>query len=126
MARVLPLAEVLNNQGVALARQGKDGIPLFRQAVAADPNGADYHFNLAVSLKRHGDTAEALTELAQCLRLRPNDSEAQAVQKAWTKPEKPAVAKPVPSKPGTAAVCPTPGGRVGPGGRLGLGKTPTA
>src|SRR5208337_4973237 len=67
VARVLPLAEVLNNQGVALARGGEDGVPLFRQAVAADPNGADYHFSLAVSLKRHGDTAEAMTELAQCL-----------------------------------------------------------
>jgi tetratricopeptide (TPR) repeat protein len=86
VARVLPLAEVLNNQGVALARGGKDGIPLFRQAVAADPYAADYHFNLAVSLKRHGGDAEALTELAQCLRLRPNDTEAQAVQKTWTKP----------------------------------------
>jgi tetratricopeptide (TPR) repeat protein len=86
VARVLPLAEVLNNQGVALARQGKDGIALFRQAVAADPNGADYHFSLAVSLKRHGNDAEALTELAQCLRLRPNDNEAQAVQRAWTNP----------------------------------------
>ena len=92
VARVLPLAEVLNNQGVALARGGKDGTPLFRQAVAADPNGADYHFSLAVSLKRHGDTGEALTELAQCLRLRPNDSEALAVEKAWTKPDKPAPA----------------------------------
>ena len=89
VARVLPLAEVLNNQGVALARQGKNGIPLFRQAVAADPNGADYHFSLAVNLKRHGEEAEALTELAQCLRLRPNDSEAMAVQKAWTNPGKP-------------------------------------
>jgi tetratricopeptide (TPR) repeat protein len=89
VARVLPLAEVLNNQGVALARGGKDGTPLFRQAVAADPNGADYHFSLAVSLKRHGNSAEALTELAQCLRLRPSDSEAMAVQKAWTEPGKP-------------------------------------
>jgi tetratricopeptide (TPR) repeat protein len=90
VARVLPLAEVLNNQGVALARGGKDGILLFRQAVAADPNGADYHFSLAISLKRHGGyDAEALTELAQCLRLRPNDSEALAVQKAWTNPDKP-------------------------------------
>jgi tetratricopeptide (TPR) repeat protein/TolB-like protein len=89
VARELPLAEVLNNEGVALARRGQDGIPLFRQAEAADPNGADYHFNLAVSLKRHSDTAEALTELAQCLRLRPNDTEAQAIQKAWTKPDRP-------------------------------------
>jgi tetratricopeptide (TPR) repeat protein len=104
VARVLPLAEVLNNEGVAFARQAKDGIPLFRQAMAADPNEADYHFNLAVSLKRHGDKAEALTELAQCLRLHPNDSEARAVQRAWTKPEKLGMAKPVLAQP--AAVAP--------------------
>jgi tetratricopeptide (TPR) repeat protein len=43
---------------------------------------------LAVSLKRRGDTTEALTELAQCLRLRPNDSEALALEKtAWSEPE---------------------------------------
>ena len=94
LARQLPLAEVLNNQAVALARSGKDGVLLFRQAVAADPNDADYHFNLAVSLKRHGgNDAEALTELAQCLRLHPNDSEALAVQRAWTKSDKPGAAK---------------------------------
>jgi len=78
----------VNNQAVAVSRQGHDGIALFRQAVEADPNAADYHFNLAVSLKRRGDTTEALTELAQCLRLRPNDSEAQALQKkVWNTPE---------------------------------------
>jgi tetratricopeptide (TPR) repeat protein/nucleotide-binding universal stress UspA family protein len=88
VARVLPLAEVVNNQAVAVSRQGHDGIALFRQAVEADPNAADYHFNLAVSLKRRGDTTEALTELAQCLRLRPNDSEALALQKkVWDTPE---------------------------------------
>jgi tetratricopeptide (TPR) repeat protein len=86
VARVLPLAEVVNNQGVAVSRQGHDAIALFRQAMAADPNAADYHFNLAVSLKRHGDGPEALTELAQCLRLRPNDSEAQALEAAWKGP----------------------------------------
>ncbi len=83
VARVLPLAEVLNNEGVAISRRGQDGSALFRQAEAADPNAADYHFNLAVSLKRKGAYAEALTELAQCLRLRPNDSEAQGLEKAW-------------------------------------------
>jgi tetratricopeptide (TPR) repeat protein len=88
VARVLPLAEVLSNQGVALARQGKDGIPLFRQAVAADADNADYRFNLAVSLKRRGDAADALAELAQCLKLHPNDTEALAMQSAWTKPER--------------------------------------
>jgi tetratricopeptide (TPR) repeat protein len=84
VARVLPLAQVANNEGVAASRQGHDGIALFRQAETADPNATDYHFNLAVSLKRHGDNAEALAELAQCLRLRPNDAEAQELNWAWT------------------------------------------
>jgi tetratricopeptide (TPR) repeat protein len=83
VARVLPLAEVVNNQAIAISRRGRDASALFRQAVAADPSAADYHFNLAVSLKRHGEAPEALTELAQCLRLHPNDSEAQALDRAW-------------------------------------------
>jgi tetratricopeptide (TPR) repeat protein len=83
VARVLPLAEVLNNQGVAISRQGHDGTAMFRQASEADPVGADYHFNLAVSLKRHGNGPEALAELNQSLKLRPNDSEAQSLLAAW-------------------------------------------
>jgi tetratricopeptide (TPR) repeat protein len=83
VARVLPLAAVVNDEGVAASRQGHDGTALFRQAVAADPNNADYRFNLAVSLKRHGAAAEALAELGQCERLRPNDSEAMALDQAW-------------------------------------------
>ena len=86
VARVLPLAEVVNNEGVAVSRQGHNGTALFRQAVVADPNTADYHFNLAVSLKRHGDAADALAEIAACLRLRPNDSEAQALVAEWKSP----------------------------------------
>ncbi len=88
VARILPLAQVANNEGVAVSRQGHDGIALFRQAETADPNAPDYHFNLAVSLKRHGENAAALAELAQCLRLRPNDAEAQELNKAWTGPVK--------------------------------------
>ena len=83
VARVLPLAEVVNNEGVAASRQGKDGTSLFIQAAAADPNAADYHFNLAVSLKRTGNLPGALNELAQCLKLHPNDSEAQELDEAW-------------------------------------------
>jgi tetratricopeptide (TPR) repeat protein len=86
VARVLPLAPVLNNQGVAVSRQGHDGTALFRQAEGADPAAADYHFNLAVSLKRHGDKAGAQAELAQYLKLRPNDSEALQLQSAWKDP----------------------------------------
>jgi tetratricopeptide (TPR) repeat protein len=83
VARVLPLAEVVNDEGVALSRQGKDGTSQFIQAAAADPGAADYHFNLAVSLKRHGNSAGAQNELAQCLKLRPSDSEAQTLEEAW-------------------------------------------
>jgi tetratricopeptide (TPR) repeat protein len=100
VARVLPLPEVVNNEAVAASRRGHDAIALFRQAEAADPNDADYHFNLAVSLHSHGSKAEALTELAQSLKLHPNDSEAKAALAAWkSEPEF------SPSKPqaGTAA-----------------------
>jgi len=83
VARVLPLAPVLNNQGVAISRQAHDGTALFRQAEAADPTAADYHFNLAVSLNRHNDTAGAAAELTQYLKMRPSDSEALALESAW-------------------------------------------
>ena len=86
VARTLPLAEVVNNQGVAVSRQGHDGTPLFVQASADDPGNADYHFNLAVSLARHGNKPAALNELAQCLKLRPGDAEAQALQDEWKSP----------------------------------------
>ncbi len=86
VAIVLPLAEVLNNEGVAVSRQDKDGSAQFVAAEAADPNQADYHFNLAVSLKHQGRTSGALAELAQCLKLRPNDSEAQELERDWRQP----------------------------------------
>jgi tetratricopeptide (TPR) repeat protein len=86
VARVLPLAEVLNDEGVAMSRQGKDAISQFIQAAAADPNNADYHFNLALTLKRRGNTAGALNELAQCLKFRPGDSEALSLEEAWKRP----------------------------------------
>jgi tetratricopeptide (TPR) repeat protein len=86
VARTLPLASVLNNEAVAISRQGHDGTSLFVQAAADDPNNADYHFNLAVSLRRHGNTTAAANELAQCLKLRPSDSEAQSLLDAWKHP----------------------------------------
>jgi tetratricopeptide (TPR) repeat protein len=86
VARVLPLAEVVNNEAVAISRQGHDGTALFVQAASSDPNNADYHFNLAVSLRQRGKITAALGELAQCLKLRPGDSEAQALATAWKDP----------------------------------------
>ena len=96
VARVLPLPEVVNNEAVAASRRGHDAIALFRQAEAADPTDGDYHFNLAVSLHSHGNKAEALTEIAQSLKLHPNDSEAKAAESAWkSSPEKPGTTDPI-------------------------------
>jgi tetratricopeptide (TPR) repeat protein len=95
VARVLPLAPVLNNQGVAISRQGHDGTALFRQAEAADPTAADYHFNLAVSLNRHGDSAGAIAEVGQYLKMRPNDSEALELESAWKQPAGASSAEPL-------------------------------
>lgn len=85
VARILPLAAAVNDEGVAVSRQGHDATSLFVQAAAADPGDADYHFNLALSLHRLKNTAAALNEMAQCLKLRPSDSEAQSLEQAWKK-----------------------------------------
>jgi len=82
----LPLPEVVNNQGVAASRRGKDSGALFEQAIAADPRDPDYHFNLAVALAHRKDTAGALKELDQTLALRPGDSEAQAFEEQLKNP----------------------------------------
>lgn len=87
IARVLPLPEVVNNEGVSASRRGQDGTALYRQAEASDPTDEDYHFNLAVSLHRNGDKAGAKHELEQALKLRGTDSEAHALLTNWTSAE---------------------------------------
>jgi tetratricopeptide (TPR) repeat protein len=72
----LPLPEVVNNEGVAVSRQGKDGVELFRKASEADPSDEDYHYNLAIALYRRGDTVGALLEVEKALKLKPADNEA--------------------------------------------------
>jgi tetratricopeptide (TPR) repeat protein len=76
VASRLPLPEVVNNQAVASSRQGHDAVPLFQRASTADPNDADYHYNLAVALLRRGDFAGAQREVDFALKLRPTDAEA--------------------------------------------------
>ncbi|HEX3470044.1 MAG TPA: tetratricopeptide repeat protein [Silvibacterium sp.] len=82
----LPLPEVVNNQAVAASRRGRDGIPLFQQATAADPKDPDYHFNLAVALRRRNDVPGAIREIDQTLKLRPQDTEAQTFANALKNP----------------------------------------
>lgn len=82
VASRLPLSEVINNQAVAVSRQGRDAAALFQRAVAADPNDPDYHFNLAVALLRRHDTAGAQREADAALRLHKGDAEAQQLHDA--------------------------------------------
>ena len=80
VASRLPLPEVVNNQGVASSRQGHDAAPLFQRASTADPNAADYHYNLAVSLLRRGDFAGAQREVDLALKLHSTDTEASELR----------------------------------------------
>ena len=75
VASRLPLSEVVNDEGVALDRQNKDGFAQFQRASTVDPNEPDYHYNLSVSYYRRGDFAAAQHEIEQVLKFKPNDSE---------------------------------------------------
>lgn len=80
----LPLPEVINDQGVAMARQHRDGTAQLQRASAADPQDADYHFNVAVALRRRGDTLHAKSEIDRAAKLRPNDTEIKELQAILT------------------------------------------
>ncbi len=103
----LPLPEVVNDEGVAAARRGRDGAPLFQQAITGDPKDADYHFNLALAYARRGDGANAQKEAAVALQLRPGDSEVQAFANNLRTPGfLPAPAAPSATASGTSAGAP--------------------
>ena len=76
----LPLPEVYSNLGAVTNRLGnrKQALAYFQKALEADPNNADYHFNLAIALAQSDSRAEAERELKQCLALSPTDTEARA------------------------------------------------
>ena len=76
VASHLPLPEVVNNEGVAVSRQGKDSVELFQKASDADPSDEDYHYNLAIAMFRRGDTAGAMREVEAALKLKATDNEA--------------------------------------------------
>jgi tetratricopeptide (TPR) repeat protein len=97
VATELPLPEVVNNEGVAASRRDRDGTALFRQAIAADPRDADYHFNLAIALRKHNDIPGAIREIQTDLKLHPQDSEAQSFLASLQNPAPTPAPTPVPA-----------------------------
>ena len=79
VATRLPLSEVYNNLGVVASRRGeKAAADYFQKAIDADPENADYHFNLGVALYRAGDVTAAAKHLHDAQSIRPGDGEAKA------------------------------------------------
>ena len=81
IASVLPMPEVLNNEGIAINRRGQNGTALFQRVVQLNPQNSDYWFNLAVSERRIKNYPAALQAITHCLALRPQDEEAQGLRK---------------------------------------------
>ena len=77
IAAVLPMPEVLNNEGIAINRRGQNGTAFFQRVVQLDPQNADYWFNLAVSERRTKNYDAALKAVERSLTLKPQDEEAQ-------------------------------------------------
>jgi tetratricopeptide (TPR) repeat protein/TolB-like protein len=80
VASQFPLPEIYNNLGVVEYSAGDAAAASdFRKAVEADPQEPDYHFNLALALAKTSDTAGAVRQLREVLRLRPSDGDARAL-----------------------------------------------
>ncbi|HXZ31636.1 MAG TPA: tetratricopeptide repeat protein [Terriglobales bacterium] len=80
VAERLPLSEVYNNLGVVADHHDKTAaVESFQKAILADPNDADYRFNLGVELYHSGDFAGASRQLRDALSLNPSDTQAKSL-----------------------------------------------
>lgn len=80
IAAVLPMPEVLNNEGIAINRRGQNGTAFFSRVVQLNPQNADAWFNLAVSERRQKNYPAAIKAVDRCLTLHPQDQEAQQLK----------------------------------------------
>src|SRR3984957_1344402 len=71
-------AETYRKQAIELSRAKSwdAAIADYRKALELEPNDADTHYNLALTLKYKGDSRLAAEEFEEALRLKPNWSEA--------------------------------------------------
>lgn len=75
-----PSAVELNVKGIGFMSEKRwsEAVTCLRQAVRHDPDNADYHENLGVALRRHGNDTEAARELRQAISLRHRSPKALA------------------------------------------------
>lgn len=70
-------ATALHYLGLLSQQMGRgDALDLLRRSVAANPDSADFHSNLAIALGQLGRTDEAVAALDTAIRLRPDHAEA--------------------------------------------------
>jgi tetratricopeptide (TPR) repeat protein len=81
VAGAMPLNEVYNDLGAALARRHDTAgaIASFRQALEGDSADPDYHFNLGYTLWQAGQFTEAVQSLRAAVERNPADTEATAL-----------------------------------------------
>ena len=74
------LPEILNNLGLALARQGKLGtaIPSLSRARDLDPDEDDYPFNLGLLALQNNDLAAATAQFREAMEREPDNAEDRA------------------------------------------------
>jgi tetratricopeptide (TPR) repeat protein len=96
VAEAVPLNEVYNDLGAALARYKDSGqaIANFRKALEGDSADPDYHFNLGYTLWRSGDYAAAVERLRAVVERNPNDAEATTLLGRALKKEGPRAGDP--------------------------------
>jgi tetratricopeptide (TPR) repeat protein len=73
---------VVNNQGVAESRAGRNAAPFYIRAAVLDPTNEDYVYNLAVTLRRNGDLKNAQGKVDEALKMKAADGDATALKLA--------------------------------------------
>lgn len=78
LAGIVPLPEILNNAGVALAGKGDyaRALSFLQRAVANAPNDAAYRFNYGYTAWRNQQLDDAVQQLRAATKLNPRDGEA--------------------------------------------------
>ena len=109
----LPLTEVYNNLGVVDSRRGRrsSAVDYFAKAVAADPNNADYRFNLAVAQYKARGQRERCSTIERRVATAPNGRGSARFAGQYQPWVPPPLASPNPNIPGGTSSAMFPAGQ---------------